>query len=99
MTDGASMQYPIKITAAPAWNALRDCLDCWLLAAWLPALTLERDTDNNGGNKPPPIDTAAAHLSHKCGRGRALQKEHRRTKAGTKYQEHDAVHVVVNKVG
>ena len=31
--------------------------------------------------------------------GGIFKKKHRRTKAGTKYSEHDAVHVVVNKVG
>ena len=31
--------------------------------------------------------------------GGFFKKKHRRTKAGTKYREHDAVHIVVNKVG
>ena len=31
--------------------------------------------------------------------GGFFKKKHRRQKAGTKYQDHDAVHVVVNKVG
>lgn len=28
-----------------------------------------------------------------------FKKKHRRQKAGTRYQQHDPVHVVVNKVG
>jgi len=31
--------------------------------------------------------------------GGFFKKKHRRQKAGTKYNDHDAVHVVVNKVG
>jgi hypothetical protein len=31
--------------------------------------------------------------------GGFFKKKHRRQKAGSRYQEHDAVHVVVNKVG
>jgi hypothetical protein len=31
--------------------------------------------------------------------GAFFKKKHRRQKAGTKYGPHDAVHVVVNKVG
>ena len=31
--------------------------------------------------------------------GGFFKKKHRRQKAGTKYQDHDAVHVLVNKVG
>jgi hypothetical protein len=31
--------------------------------------------------------------------GGFFKKKHRRQKAGTRYEDHDAVHVVVNKVG
>jgi hypothetical protein len=31
--------------------------------------------------------------------GAFFKKKHKRQKAGTKYNQHDAVHVVVNKVG
>ena len=31
--------------------------------------------------------------------GAFFKKKHRRQKAGTKHEDHDAVHVVVNKVG
>ena len=31
--------------------------------------------------------------------GGFFKKKHRRQKAGTQYNDHDAVHVVVNKVG
>jgi hypothetical protein len=31
--------------------------------------------------------------------GGLFKKKHRRQKAGTQYKDHDAVHVVVNKVG
>ena len=31
--------------------------------------------------------------------GGFFKKKHRRQKAGTRYKDHDAVHVVVNKVG